>query len=84
MAVQILKNKLCCDRKTFSRHLVFSISRILAIILLVASQSDYRILNIYNSLYNNGIFPLRWLDTVFKKLSYSLLIAFNFRAVKFK
>ena len=27
---------------------------------------------------------LRWLDTVFKKLSYSLLNTLNFRTVKFK
>ena len=40
------QNKILCDRKTFSRHLGFSTSRIWANILLVASQSDYRILNI--------------------------------------
>ena len=30
---------------------------------------------------NSINFHLRWLDTVFKQLSYSILIAFNFRAV---
>ena len=40
------QNKIFCDRKTFGRHLVFSTSRVRANIVLAASQSDYRILNI--------------------------------------
>ena len=33
---------------------------------------------------NQSRVHLRWLDTVFKKLSYSLLNTLNFRTVKFK
>ena len=33
---------------------------------------------------NLQIWELRWLDTVFKKLSYSLLNTLNFRTVKFR
>ena len=36
------------------------------------------------NVYRNYLADLRWLDTVLKKLSYSLLNTLNFRAVKFK
>ena len=41
-------------------------------------------LNRYNVCQNHLSNSLRWLDTVFKKLSYSLLNTLNFRTVKFK
>ena len=53
------------------------------------ASNDKEILSCENKAINSvksiiRLNSLRWLDTVFKKLSYSLLIAFNFRAVKFK
>ena len=38
----------------------------------------------FNFVFQKKQLHLRWLDAVFKKLSYSLLNTFNFCAVKFK